>query len=205
MMQSLPPCVSGPGVPDLQVGHPPAAMPHLTGHDPQAFGLHLTSARPGERTLQPKLKAWENQPIAMNIRLNEQHGTANRIERDQVTLITQGLHADLAVTTPGVPIERLTTIVEDTVWLHDAFAGGQQSLDDVWWVFNDVDIEPQDPILVVQRVEQQMVPAACQDAPPPHLQVLSPTRRPGTDAVPEILLPEPHVPEPSLQLWESPL
>lgn len=119
----------------------------------------------------------------MNISLDEQHRAAHCIQRDEVPLGPECVHEDLAMITPCILVERLPTIVEDAMRLDDPFPGGQQGLDDVPWVFDDVYVDPQHPVLVVQCVEQQMVPAPRKGASPHQLHVRSPTWRPWSDAV----------------------
>ena len=54
---------------------------------------------------------------------------------------------------PGVAIETLAAIFDHAIGMHDVAVRREQPLDDVRWIFDDVGIEPEDPILVAKRAE----------------------------------------------------
>src|SRR5580658_8321369 len=188
----------------LQVRHAPAFVAHITGHDAQALGfdLPLTSREeyvsPNERVPLPVKEGREYKPVAMRIRLNQEHRAAHAIQGNYVTLGAKVVHVQPAATTPGVEIEcsyRLVAQLYQAMRVNYVFPRGQEPLHDVGRVVHDVRIYPQHPVLIDQGPGQQVVAAPRENGAPLHLPLRAPPGHARRDLEPEIPLPYAHPPE----------
>src|SRR5579862_439364 len=97
----------GGEVEDLQVRHAPAFVAHVAGHDGQALGFDLALAgweedvSPHARVPLPVKEGREYQPIAMRVRVNQEHRAAHAIQGNDVTLSAKVVHVQPAVIAPG--------------------------------------------------------------------------------------------------------
>src|SRR5438552_3342510 len=124
------------------------------------------AAGPVERIRPAVGEAREDEPVPVDIRLDQEHRAADSVQPDGAARAPQRVHVDLAVVSPCVLVERLAAALEDAVRLDDVLPGRQQPLDDVRRIFDDVHVEPQHPVLVVQRMKEQMVAAPAQHGSP---------------------------------------
>jgi hypothetical protein len=82
----------------LQVRHAPALVAHIAGHDRQALGFDLPLAgreeyvSPNERVPLPVKEGREYQPIAMRVRLHQEHRAAHAIQGNYVALGAEVVH-----------------------------------------------------------------------------------------------------------------
>jgi peptidase M50B-like protein len=182
----------------FQVRHTPTLVAHIAGHDTQALGFDLALAgreeyvSPDERVPLPVKVGREYEPIAMRIRLDQEHRAAHAVQGNHVTLGAKVIHMQPAVTAPGVEIEglhRLVTQLDQAMRVNDIPPGGQQSLHDVGRVVHDIRIYPQHPVLIDQGPGQQVVAAPRENGAPLHLPLRAPPWHARRDLEPEIPLP----------------
>src|SRR3954454_3073426 len=109
----------------------------------------------------------------------------------------------LSVIPPPIQIEGPPTRFKYAVRLDHVSVYGQQSFEEVARVLDHIHVEPQDPCFIVECVEEQMIPALCQNGPSLHLDRRLPPRHSSRDSVAEVLLPQPRSPELGVQCWHA--
>src|SRR2546421_8185430 len=138
---------------DLQVGHAPALVTHVLGHHAEALGLHLAHPPPpgqrvavtGENALAAVEVGREDQALTVEVGPYEQHRSPHGVEPHQVGPAPQAVHAHPALVAPGVPVEGRASVAVYAMGLDDVLACRQHLLQDIAWVVDDVDVEPQHP------------------------------------------------------------
>src|ERR1700689_1903898 len=100
-------------VDDFLVRHAPALIAHVKGHQPETLGLDLAAApvgRPWARVagqlVFAAIEEWgKDQALAVDVGADQQHRSADCIERRQRTLAAQVLKQHAAVVAPAVAVE----------------------------------------------------------------------------------------------------
>src|SRR5262245_55536635 len=95
-----------------------------------------------------------------------------------------------ALVPPPIQIEGRSAVIKDAMRLDDVLLGGEQPLQEVRGVLDHVDVQPQDPVLIVERMKQQMIAALRQDRAPLDLMGLRAPVDPERQPVPEVAFPE---------------
>src|SRR5262249_42795712 len=95
----------------------------------------------------------------------------------------------------AIQIERRPAMLQDAVRLHDLLAGAQQALDQIGRVLDHVDVQPEDPRLVVQGPKEQVVTTHCQDSAALYLNRRRPARHARRGLITKVFLPNLDPPE----------
>ncbi len=172
---------------------------HVARHDAQPFSLDLAGRVTEQRMPPPDGRAFpaieerrKDQPVAVQVGPHQQHGATDGIQANQL-LAAQFAH-QRALIRPGIEIEGIAARALDAVRLQDVLAAGQQPLEDIGGIILEIDIDPQHPILIVERTQQQMVAALGEDRAAGNLHRRRPARHLRRDAKAKIPLPDPHPP-----------
>src|SRR5215204_3188190 len=99
----------------------------------------------------------EDQPVTVDVGPYQQHGGTHRVETGKVGPATQMLHQETAIVPPGVLIEGRPAIARYTVRVEDVAAEREQGLDDVRRILDHVDVQPEHPVLILERARQEMI------------------------------------------------
>src|SRR5262245_42164362 len=75
------------------------------------------------------------------------------------------MHVHATIIAPSVEIKTNVAIVTDAIGMHNVEIKFDQALQDVRRIFDNIDVQPQDPIRVAQRTEQHVVSCPRQDCP----------------------------------------
>lgn len=151
---------------DLHVRHAPTLVSHVVRHQAQTLGFnfalhvpaiagkHQAAASQSFATgvrVRPTIKERrKHEAIAMEVRSHEKRRSAYRIERHQVSSRPKVVQMIAAAVAPGVSIEAAASILFDAMRLNDVAAGGEQLLDDVRRILDDIDVNPQRPFTIAQ-------------------------------------------------------
>src|SRR5262249_50095335 len=149
----------------LEPWHPPTPISHVARHNAQALGLDLAgddsveilpSASTRARIRRAVQKRRIHQPRAVRVPPHKEDSAADRVESTELALTAQVVEVDPPSVAPAIQIERRPAMLQDAVRLHDLLAGAQQALDQIGRVLDHVDVQPQDPRLVVQGPKEQV-------------------------------------------------
>jgi hypothetical protein len=135
-------------------------------------------------------KTGEDEPIAMNIGADEQHRAADRVESHEIRATAQILHMHPPMIPPCVQIEGRPAVTLDAMGVDDVAPSCDEKLDQIPRIIDHIDVEPQDPILLLERSKQQMVSRLRQDLSPGDLESVGPAGKSLGDAEIEVLLPD---------------
>jgi hypothetical protein len=171
-------------------------MPHVKGHQPETLGLDLATApvgRPWARIagelVFAAIEEWrKDQALAVKVGADQQHRSANRIERRQRTLAAQVLKQHAAVVAPAVAVEGWAARGLHAVRVDDVLPCRQQPVDQIRRRVDHIDIEPEHPVLVVKRARQEMVARTGQRGAPRQLDLGRRAGRAGRQMEAHVLL-----------------
>src|SRR5579883_3532783 len=104
----------------------------------------------------------------MAVGAHEQHCSPERLEPYRARA-AQIVHVLPAAVAPGVEIEGLAAVFGHAMGLHDVPAQCDQGLDDIRRIFNDVDVEPEHPILIAECAEEKVIARTREDRAPLNL------------------------------------
>ena len=179
----------------FEVGHAPTLVPHVHRHDAEPLCLEFAvdSQRtwaPYRRIRRAVRKAREDEPIAVDIGADEQHRAADRVEPHEIRPAAQIVEMNSPVIPPGVAIEARAAKARDTMGMYDVSPGGDEALDQIPWIIDYIDIEPQHPILLRERSKQQMISRPGEDLSTGDLEGVGPTSKTVGNAEIEVFLPD---------------
>src|SRR5579859_2530287 len=183
-------------MPDFEIGHAPALMPHIDRHDAQALGLDLAAHRWAERMRLADRriaaaigKAGEDKPVAVNIGADQEYRAADGIKPDEIGPTAKVVHMGFALVAPRVEVVAGATRLDDAMRMQDVAAARDQPGQEIRRVVDDIDVEPQHPILLVEAVEQEVVAGFGQNLAARQLKGLIPARHAWREVKVEMLLP----------------
>ena len=93
----------------------------------------------------------------MNVCLDEQHCTAHRVKLHQIAFFTHVVQMFPASIAPCIQIVTFTAMLSHAIRLDDLLTRTQKGLYNIRWVLDDIHIQPQHPVYIFQRPEQQMI------------------------------------------------
>jgi hypothetical protein len=137
----------------------------ICDHDAEALRLDLAEPEVVDadtRVLHTVRERREDEAIAVQVGVYEEHCAADGIERDEIAFAAEIVQVKAAVITPGVAVEGRTAVLADAVGLDDQLADGEQLLEDVRWILGDVGVEPEHPVFVLKRARKQVIARAGQ-------------------------------------------
>ena len=105
----------------------------------------------------------EDQSVTVAVGAHEKHGPADGREPDGTTGTAQIVKVLRSLFGPAVSVESRPAGLKHAMRMQDIEIVGEEPLEDVLGIIDDVDIEPQHPVLVVERAHQQRVAALRQD------------------------------------------
>ena len=101
----------------------------------------------------------------MQIGADQQYSSANAIEPHQVRPTPQGIHVDPSMFAPGIQVEGLRAVFLHAMGMYDFAPGADKNLQQIRRILDHVNIQPEHPVMILQRVKQQMIPGLCENLP----------------------------------------
>jgi len=143
-----------PGVLDFEVRQAPALVAHLAGENAEAFGLEFAGVvGPDARIGDAVGGRGKDDALAVHIGADEEDSAADGVDRHEISLVAQVAEVEPTMIAPGVLVERRPAVFQDAIGVGDVGAGGEEAFDDVGGVVDDVDVQPEHPVLVVERYD----------------------------------------------------
>ena len=197
---------------DLDARNFDTGNPHVESHHRQSFGFDFADLGTTEsfriasfaRIVVAVEKSWPDQSITVTIRAHQQDGSANsvQVDRFEVAIVVE---MPTTCICPRIEIETRSTRRANTIGLNDVGSRRHETRNEIRRVCNDIGIEPENPFLIAQCGEQQMVATECQDPSTLQLNRRIPSRNSIRDVVPEITFEDAGLDSDSTKSIECPI
>ncbi len=137
----------------------------------------------------------------MQVRADKKNGTADGVQFHKVSRAAQIVEMDAAAIAPRIAVVSGAAVIKNAVRVNDVLGGFEQTLDQVWRIFDDIHVQPQHPVFIVEGVKEQVIAALREHGATLGLNGARSAMNTGGNAIAEIFLANGHAAELGPQLF----
>jgi hypothetical protein len=194
---------------DFEIRQTPTLIPHVLSQHAQTLALDFAGAAESVRWANELArsavrKRRKDKAVPVAVGLDQEDCRSDGVQTDRFVGAAEVFKQFAPVIGPAIAIESRAARRLHTMRVKDVEFKRQQLPDQSPRIGNDVDIEPQYPILVLQRSKQQLIAGSSEYGAADTLKGRSPAGNAGWQAKIEIPLDDRDPATPRLQPWKQP-